>query len=147
MIISDPPKGFEAEINFQGEGCFMEHGSKVLFLKRASHLSLAPTKWGGPGGKIEEGETPIRALIREIQEETGIVVRRKNFPLIAKLFIIYPEFKFTYELYRITLTGNRPEIVLSGEHTDYTWICPLQAIRQLDLMEDEDSCLQLAYNL
>ena len=31
-------------------------------------------KWTGIGGKIEEGETPSEAMVREFAEETGIVI-------------------------------------------------------------------------
>jgi len=41
--------------------------NKILSCQRkTSHL------WSYPGGKIAEGESPTQALIREVQEETGI---------------------------------------------------------------------------
>lgn len=39
-----------------------------------------------PGGKIEEGETPLDAVIREVHEEVGIIVN----PNLGKLMGIYP---------------------------------------------------------
>jgi|GEM_PF-2347590 8-oxo-dGTP diphosphatase len=35
-------------------------------------------KWEFPGGKIEQGETPWEALVREIQEETAVVIKNQG---------------------------------------------------------------------
>lgn len=39
----------------------------------------------GLGGKIEDGEHPIEAMIREFQEEAGIVTHEKNWESLAVL--------------------------------------------------------------
>ncbi len=44
---------------------------RVLLAQRPEGKSLAGL-WEFPGGKVEEGETPEEALIRELQEELGI---------------------------------------------------------------------------
>ena len=36
-------------------------------------------KWIGIGGKIEDGETPDACLIREVREETGLILTRYRF--------------------------------------------------------------------
>jgi 8-oxo-dGTP diphosphatase len=37
------------------------------------HVHDGETYWTLPGGKIEQGESPAQAAIRELQEETGII--------------------------------------------------------------------------
>ena len=44
---------------------------RVLIAKRPQGKSLAGL-WEFPGGKVESGETPEAALIRELEEELGI---------------------------------------------------------------------------
>ena len=49
--------------------CYLKKDNKVLMIKFAK-------KWGNvyapPGGKFEEGETPLECITREYYEETGL---------------------------------------------------------------------------
>ena len=45
----------------------IEKDGKILFCKRGAGGNCAGL-WEFPGGKIEEGETPFEAIIREIKE-------------------------------------------------------------------------------
>lgn len=53
--------------------CFIQCGDSVLLLFR----NKAPNKgkWNGVGGKIEKGELPYHAVLRETLEETGLMVK------------------------------------------------------------------------
>ncbi len=44
---------------------------RILVCQRSRHQTM-PLKWEFPGGKIEEGEHPVQAIYRELQEELGI---------------------------------------------------------------------------
>lgn len=46
-------------------------GDEVLICQRRPDQAMA-LKWEFPGGKMEPGETPEEALVRELQEELGI---------------------------------------------------------------------------
>ena len=48
----------------------IERAGCVLLARRPAHKHLA-LKWEFPGGKVDGGETPEAALIREIKEELG----------------------------------------------------------------------------
>jgi 8-oxo-dGTP diphosphatase len=54
---------------------------RVLIAQRPEGKSLAGL-WEFPGGKVEAGETPEETLIRELQEELGIVTQ---VPCLAPL--------------------------------------------------------------
>lgn len=49
---------------------------RVLLAKRPEGKSMAGL-WEFPGGKVEKGETPEAALVRELEEELGIEVPEK----------------------------------------------------------------------
>ncbi len=54
------------------------HEDRVLLVRRSKTESFLPGVWGVPCGKVEPGEKPDEAAVRELREETGldgIVVR------------------------------------------------------------------------
>ncbi len=64
-----------------GSAAFVTFQGKLLLLLRDDNPNIGfPNHWSLLGGKIEEGETPDQALIRELKEEANIDV--KNFRLL-----------------------------------------------------------------
>lgn len=73
--------------------------------------------WEFPGGKIEPGETPQEALVREIKEELDIDIEVKNF--LETVEYDYPEFHLSMECFFCTIRSG--ELILK-EHEAAKWL-------------------------
>ena len=71
---------------------------RVLLAQRPEGKSLAGL-WEFPGGKVEAAETPEAALIRELEEELGIVTKESCLTPLAFASHAYPEFHLLMPLY------------------------------------------------
>jgi len=89
---------------------------RVLFLLRDNDTHS--NTWGLVGGKVEESESIIQALIREIGEEVGQQPRiNKTIPL--ELFRS-DDGNFEYHTF-ICIIDNEFIPILSSEHKGYCW--------------------------
>lgn len=60
---------------------YILHSDAVLLHKRSADKKLFPGYWIGPGGHIDEGEDALSAAIREVREETGVLIKGDNIQL------------------------------------------------------------------
>jgi len=59
-------------------GIIVSNNRILCFQKGMAKYPYLTSKWEFPGGKIEKGEQPQDALIRELQEELKLNVRDKK---------------------------------------------------------------------
>jgi len=71
---------------------------RILLSQRPQGKSLAGL-WEFPGGKVETGERPEAALIRELDEELGIEVKEPCLAPLTFASYAYPDFHLLMPLY------------------------------------------------
>ena len=47
-------------------------GAALLLTRRGAHMSAHARQWAFPGGRIDDGETPLQGALREMREEVGL---------------------------------------------------------------------------
>ncbi|MGW1771307.1 NUDIX hydrolase [Streptomyces sp. NPDC002104] len=65
-----------------------------VFDTTLTHVLLVDHRWRGwvaPGGKVDEGETPREAAVREVFEETGLVVEPLRAPAAVTVRSYHPD--------------------------------------------------------
>jgi 8-oxo-dGTP diphosphatase len=94
---------------------------RILAMKRSLSKDAGPGLWETLSGRVEEGEDPLDAVTREIEEECGLEVEvdprpvkayhaaRNNDPMILILY------RANYK------SGS---VRLSEEHDEYAWLTP-----------------------
>jgi len=93
----------------------IQHGDHILAAKR---LAEGPSglKWEFPGGKVEQGETGVEALRREIYEELGIDVQVGEF--IGTFATPLGKYLIQLECYWCTSSSRTVHL---SSHDEFDW--------------------------
>lgn len=107
----------------------------ILNVNTASFKEDTP-HWDIPGGRIQEGQTAIETLQREVLEETGIEQIESADYLTGVISNIEIPVSDTEKVglvlvvYRVVIPPNS-NIHLSDEHTGYEWVSRAEAAERL----------------
>ena len=93
-------------------------GERFLICKRPAHKARA-LMWEFPGGKVEAGESPQDALIRECMEELDITLDVGG--LYMQVIHEYPDILIRLSLYEAVIASGE---LCSKEHEALCWILP-----------------------
>lgn len=140
MLHPQKPKDYITELEVVA--CIIECEWEILLLQQAPHKN-SPWTWLEPGWKINLGETPEQAMIRETFEETWISIKMWEAKLLFKKYFHYLEMNIAIEFYYIRL-DSKPQVIICDEHSDYLWISPEKALEK-NLIEDFDEIIKEIY--
>ena len=93
---------------------------RVLLAQRPEGKPMAGL-WEFPGGKVETGETPEQTLIRELEEELGIVVKEACLAPLTFASHTYPEFHLLMPLY---ICRRWEGTAIAKEGQNLKWVRP-----------------------
>ncbi|WAC48191.1 8-oxo-dGTP diphosphatase MutT [Asticcacaulis sp. SL142] len=96
----------------------VDDDGSVLIAQRPEGKQLAGL-WEFPGGKVEAGETPEAALIRELHEELGITVKQACLAPFVFASHTYEAFHLLMPLYLIRRWEGQPTAI---EHQAIKWV-------------------------
>ena len=95
---------------------------RVLIARRPEGKPMAGL-WEFPGGKVETGERPETALIRELKEELGIDVSEACLAPLTFASHSYPDFHLLMPLY---VCRRWQGLVTAREKQELAWVKPLK---------------------
>jgi len=98
----------------------IDPAGKILLARRPEGKKLAGL-WEFPGGKMNPGETPEAALVRELQEELGIIVDPRNLAPFVFASHAYETFHLLMPLYFCRRWAGTPK---PRENQALAWVAP-----------------------
>ena len=101
----------------------LAHGGRI-FLQRRLNTGVWAGLWEFPGGRLEQGEGPEQAIVREFLEETAYPVRVEE--TLGVVTHAYTRYRITLTCFFCTLPNSAlclPEPVLTAA-SEYRWVLP-----------------------
>ena len=109
-------------------GALIDADGRVLITKRPNGKEMAGL-WEFPGGKIEEGETPEQALIRELKEELNIETKGS---CLAPLSFASHQYEKFHHLMPLFICRRWWGNILALESQEVRWVWP-KNLRDFDM--------------
>ncbi|MDT0469338.1 (deoxy)nucleoside triphosphate pyrophosphohydrolase [Streptomyces gibsoniae] len=98
-------------------GAALLDGDRLLAARRSAPPELAG-RWELPGGKVEPGETPEHALVRELREELGVTAEP-----VGRVPGEWPlKSGYVLRVWTARLLAGRPEPL--QDHDELRWLTP-----------------------
>ncbi len=101
-------------------GALVDAQGRVLIAQRPEGKAMAGL-WEFPGGKVEPGETPEAALVRELAEELDVQVEQSALTPFAFASHAYESFHLLMPLYLVAAWAGAPK---SREKQALAWVHP-----------------------
>lgn len=120
----------------EAAGLILQAPDRSILLLRRSPLVNNPGYWNLPGGRVDPGETPEQAAVRETFEEAGIQV------FSVEPYDVVVRRDKPHKQYHVFLArGQKVTPTLNAESDGWTWVS-LQEAQRMNLHPGLRSLLQ-----
>ena len=115
---------------------WIQKDDKFLVVRRSLKDDFMPGFWDTPGGTLDFGEDPIKALIRETKEESNLGIEVGQL-LYCHNKVYNPRHWFAL-IYQCQIIGDEKITLNPNEHEEYRWVTleELQTLPKIDFLED-----------
>ena len=114
----------------------IDANDQILIAKRPNKKHLSGF-WEFPGGKVEKGESPENALVREVKEELNIDINNKCIAPLTFSEFNYEKFHLLLLLYVCRRWEGEP---MSMEKNEIKWV-KVNTLRQYKMPPADDSLI------
>ena len=115
-VMNEADKKEKKEKQKNSVAVIVNNDNKILLLKRGAKAPWMPNKWALVGGGLDKGETPQQAVEREIEEETGLELKK-----FTKSFSIERHADSIEHIFACRYDGDPTDITLDDENSNYGW--------------------------
>jgi 8-oxo-dGTP pyrophosphatase MutT (NUDIX family) len=111
----------------------IEREGRFLLGKRSAHKTKAPGYWCPISGRVEPGESPAEAVVREVHEETGLAAQALEKVAECDTH----DGSAVIHWWRVQVPPEAPARLANDEHSELVWVTP-EEMRRLDPVFAED---------
>ena len=108
MQVGDSP-GSTRKLLLVAAAALIDPAGRVLITQRPRHKAFGGL-WEFPGGKVEQGEAPELALVRELKEELDLTLEPDALDPFAFASHAYPDFHLLMPLYVARRWAGEPKL-------------------------------------
>jgi 8-oxo-dGTP diphosphatase len=111
--------------------CYLQRSGKTLMMHRIKKKGdVHKGKWNGLGGKFKPGETPEECVIREVREESGLILKKPELRGV----LMFPRFtpNTDWMVFLFVATRFSGKMKTSSREGELQWI-PSRSVVRLPL--------------
>lgn len=120
-----------AKTRFVAKAIILDANGDFLLLKRTDSHPMLANFYDLPGGTVKAGEEPGEAVLREVREETGLLLNKTKMRVLYTTTNFLHGRSFPTMLYIATLDNIAPNVQISWEHQSYEW-APLSKLSEVE---------------